>query len=100
MADLTKDLRLAIDTGEVSFGNKIVVKAISDDKVKAVVVARKGKRDLVDDTVHMCNIASIRVVYFNGNSLELGAACGKPFSVNSLAILSAGNSNILNEDYN
>jgi large subunit ribosomal protein L30e len=100
MSDLTKDLRLAIDTGEVSFGNKIVVKAISDAKAKAVVVAKKGKRELVEDTMHMCNIAGIRIVTFNGNSLELGAACGKPFSVNSLAIIDAGNSNILNEEYN
>ncbi|MCL4411212.1 50S ribosomal protein L30e, partial [Candidatus Marsarchaeota archaeon] len=31
-----------------------------------------------------------------GNPIELGAVCGKPYSVSTLAIIEAGNSNILN----
>jgi large subunit ribosomal protein L30e len=36
---------------------------------------------------------------FEGSSIELGAVCGKPFSVNSLAVIEAGESKILNENY-
>jgi len=49
--------------------------------------------------VHMCNIAGIKLIKFNENSLELGTICGKPYSVNALAIIDQGNSNILNESY-
>jgi large subunit ribosomal protein L30e len=41
----------------------------------------------------------MKVIRFNGNSLELGAACGRPFSVNSLAIIESGNSKILDAEY-
>lgn len=99
MSDLTKDLRLAIDTGEVSFGNKTVMRAISGDKAKMVVVASKGKKEIVDDLAHVCNVAGVKLVKFKGNSLELGAACGRPYSVNSLAVINEGNSGILNEEY-
>ncbi len=99
MSDLTNDLRLAIDTGKVSFGHRSVIRQISSNGAQAVVVAAKGKKEIVDDITHMCNVAGMRVIKFNGNSVELGAASGRPYSVNCLAILEAGNSKILNEEY-
>ncbi len=99
MSDLTNDLRLAIDTGVVSFGHRSVTRSISSNSATAVVVAVKGKREIIEDITHMCTIAGIRLIRFKGNSMELGSACGKPYSVNSLAILEAGNSNILKEEY-
>ncbi len=99
MSDLTNDLRLAIDTGKVSFGHRSVARTISTSTAQAVVVASGGKKSIVDDIAHMCGIAGIRLIRFKGNSLELGATCGRPYSVNSLAILDAGNSQILNSEY-
>ncbi len=99
MSDLNNDLRLAIDTGKVSFGYRSLTRSINGDTAKVVIIAAKGKREIIDDVMHACNIAGIRVIKFNGNSIELGAACGKPHSVNGLAVLDAGNSNILNEKY-
>ena len=100
MSDLTNDLRLAIDTGKVSFGHRSVIRTISSSGVQAVIIASGGKKSVVDDIAHMCSIAGIKLIKFKGNSLELGAACGRPYSVNSLAIIEAGNSSILNEEYN
>jgi len=99
MADLAGDIRLAVDTGKVAIGYREVVKSISSSQAKAVVIATKGKKDIIDDIVHMCNIAGIKLIKFNENSLELGTICGKPYSVNALAIIDQGNSNILNENY-
>ena len=99
MSDLNNDLRLAIDTGKVSFGYRSLVRCINANTAKAVVLATKGKKEIVDDVTHMCGIADIRIIRFSGNGLDLGAACGKPHSVNGLAILEGGNSNILNEKY-
>ena len=99
MADLAGDIRLAVDTGKVAIGYREVAKSISNSEAKAVVIAAKGKKDIIDDIVHMCNIAGIKIIKFNENSLELGTICGKPYSVNALAIIDQGNSNILNENY-
>lgn len=100
MADLNNDLRLTVDTGKVSLGHRETLRALSDNRAKAIVVAEKGRKDSVDDVVHLCNVSGTRLITFKGSSMELGAVCGKPYSVNSLAILEPGNSGILNEEYN
>jgi large subunit ribosomal protein L30e len=99
MADLARDIRLAVDTGKVALGYREVVKSISGSEAKAVVVASKGKKSMIEDIMHMCNVAGIRVIKFDEGSMELGIICGKPYSVNAIAIIDQGNSNILNENY-
>ncbi len=99
MSDLNNDLRLVIDTGKVAFGNREVMRTISSATAMAVVVADKGRREIIEDILHTCKISGIKVIRFGGNSLELGTLCRKPFSVNALAVLESGNSNILKEEY-
>jgi large subunit ribosomal protein L30e len=100
MSDLNNDVRLAVDTGKVSLGHREVLRAISSSKAQAVVIAKTGKKSTIDDINHMCKIADIRIIVFNGGSVELGTVCGKPYSINSLAIVEPGNSKILEEQYN
>ncbi len=99
MADLNNDLRLAVDTGSVALGTRETVRAVNGNKAKLVVLSSKGRSDAVADVTHLCNVASIRIVKFGGSSMELGTVCGKPYSINSLAILDPGNSKILEESY-
>jgi large subunit ribosomal protein L30e len=99
LADLSNDVRLAVDTGKVSLGYREVMKSVSTNTAKVVVVAEKGKKSIVDDINHACKIAGIKLLSFKGGSLELGTVCGKPYSVNSLAVIEAGNSSIINEQY-
>ena len=99
LADLSNDIRLAVETGKVSLGYREVLKAVATDSAKVVVVALKGKKSISDDINHACKIAGIRLVNFNGSSLELGTVCGKPYSVNGLAVIEPGNSNIAKEEY-
>ncbi len=99
MGDLSSDIRLAMGTGKVSLGCRGVVRCIGSNSALAVVVATKGEKETVGDIVHMCAVSGTRLIRFSGNSIELGAACGRPHSVNSLAILEAGNSKILTEEY-
>ncbi len=99
MSDLNSDLRLVIDTGRVVFGSREVMRTISDSTAKAVVVATLGKKDTVGDILHVCEVSGIKVIRFEGNSVDLGALCGRPFAVNALTVLEPGNSGILNEEY-
>ncbi len=97
--DIGNDIRLAVDTGEVTLGHKEVMRAISSSAAHAVVIASKGKREIVEDIVHVCGVSGIKLLRYSGNSLELGALCGKPHSVNALAIIKPGSSKILEENY-
>lgn len=99
MADLNSDLRLAVDTGKVTMGIEETMSAINTDKAKLVVVSVKGRGSSIDDIKHVCSVAGIRLLKFNGSSLELGAVCGKPYSVSALAVIEPGNSNIMDETY-
>ena len=99
MADFNKDLRLAVDTGSVVLGTEETKRAVSGNKAKLVIVSSKGKPGANADIAHLCNIAGIKVMKFEGSSIELGTVCGKPFSVNSLAVIDVGESKILNENY-
>lgn len=88
-----------MDTGKVILGNREVMRSMSDSSALAIIVASKGKKSIIEDISHLCSVSGVKLLKFSGNSLELGALCGKPHSVNALAIIEAGSSNILNENY-
>ena len=87
MIDLTRALKAAVDTGEVRFGVRTVRQVAKAGKARLVVVASNCPVDLtsVGQKVHR----------FPGTNAELGAACGKPFSISALVVLDPGDSNIL-----
>ncbi|MCL4375856.1 50S ribosomal protein L30e [Candidatus Marsarchaeota archaeon] len=99
MVDLNSDIRLATGTGKVAIGYKDTVRMINKNGLKAVILAVKGKKEIVEDITHVCSIAGVRIIRFEGNSIELGTVCGKPYSVNSIGIMEEGNSRILDESY-
>ncbi len=99
MPDLKSDLRLVVDTGKMAVGAKESLAVVSSSKALAVVIAGTGNADVAGDLRHACSIADVKVIKFEGNSFELGSACGKPYSVNAVAILDAGNSDILKNEY-
>jgi len=87
MIDVARALKAAVDTGEVRFGIRTVRQAARTGKARLVVVASNCPDDMSDVTA--------KVYKFPGTNAELGAACGKPFSVAALAVLDPGDSNIL-----
>lgn len=97
MADLTNDIRLAVDSGKTALGLNTVIDSIRDSSAKLVIVATKNKESNLQDILHVANIAGIKVMKFEGNPVELGAACGKPFSISTLSVIDAGHSNILKD---
>jgi large subunit ribosomal protein L30e len=96
MADMSNDIRLAVDSGEAIFGINKASQAIISRKAKIVIVASKNKGDRVGDVMQL---ADIKVQVFEGTPMDLGVVCGKPYSVSTLSIVDPGNSNILNESY-
>ncbi|MEM2934868.1 MAG: 50S ribosomal protein L30e [Candidatus Thermoplasmatota archaeon] len=86
---IEKELLRAVKTGKVIFGSKMVIKKIED--AKAIVISS----DCIEKEKIM-NIAKDKPVYiYNGNNIELGNVCEKPFGISALAIIDEGKSGIL-----
>ena len=97
MADLANNIRLAVDSGKVALGVNKVKDSINENDAKLLVVASKNRADILQDIQHLSKISNIKTIMFEGNSIELGAICGKPYSVSVLSVIKEGNSKILEE---
>ena len=87
--DIGRALKSAISTGKVEFGGEQTTKAVKDGKAQMVILARNcPSAELKGDI-------GVKVHVYDGNNMELGALCGKPFSVSALVIIDKGSSNIL-----
>ena len=87
--DIGTALKSAISTGKVEFGVDQTTKAVKDGKAQMVILARNcPSAELKGDI-------GVKVHVYDGNNMELGALCGKPFSVSALVIIDKGSSNIL-----
>ena len=90
MIDIGRALKSAIATGEVVFGVDQTEKAVKAGKAQLVIVARNCPSEALT-----AGDIGVRVFTYDGNNMELGAICGKPFSVSALAVIDKGTSNIL-----
>ena len=90
--DVNKLLRSAVSTGVVLFGFKQTQKAIKNNKAKLIIAALNCSPEHLKTLQKQKNIP---IYNYNGTNIELGAACGKPFSIATIAILDEGNSNII-----
>ena len=87
--DISRALKSAITTGKVEFGVDQTTKAVTDGRAQMVILARNCPSEELKGDL------GVKVHVYSGNNMELGALCGKPFSVSALVIIDKGSSNIL-----
>jgi len=87
--DISKALKAAITTGKVEFGVDQTEKAIKAGKAQMIILARNCPSEILKAQT------GVKIHTYEGNNMELGALCGKPFSVAALAVIDKGTSNIL-----
>ena len=90
--DFNTSLRRAIKTGDVSLGRNSTKEKITEGNAKLVVVADNCPEDFKN---YLSEQDGFETYGFKGSSAQLGKACGKPFVVSALAIIDAGESDIL-----
>lgn len=90
--DFNISLRKAIKTGTVILGKNQTLECIKEGKAQLVVVATNAPEDVREALTAQ---ESVDVYTFEGSSVQLGVACGKPFMVSALAITDPGDSDIL-----
>lgn len=90
MIDLGRALKSAMTTGKVVFGVEQTEKTVRNGEAKLIIVAKNCPSGYLVSKSH-----GVPVYQFEGTNMELGALCGKPFSVSSIAVIDKGASNIL-----
>jgi len=90
--DFNASLRRAIKTGNVILGQNNTEKCVIEGKAQMVVIAGNCPAEFKSKIAGHQNLF---IHTFEGSSVALGKACGKPFMVSTLAIISPGESDIL-----
>ncbi len=94
-ADLSKEIRRSVDTGKVLFGTRSVEKILLKDSAKLVIFSSNIPSFEKERLMHFSNVSGTPFLDFEGNALELGRVCGKPFVVSTMIVTDVGKSKIL-----
>ena len=99
ISDMNRELQKVLKSGKVLIGSNETLKALRGEgaAVKAAIYAsncpegiKKGFKEITKQKK-----GNIPFYEYPVNSIELGLACGKPYSIASLCILDTGKSDIL-----
>jgi len=90
--DFNLSLRRAIKTGDVKLGFNTVEKIVAEKKAKLVIIAENAPEKVVST---IAKADGLKVYKFAGSSRQLGKECGRDHMISVLAILDAGESDIL-----
>ena len=96
--DLSRELKNAIATGNLRFGQRQAVDACARGEAKLVIMAANCRTEYADDLhARHPEVTKFRASMVNR---ELGIACGKPFAVSTISIIDAGESDLLTLETN
>ena len=91
--DISRQLKIASTTGKLLFGQRQAVDACARGEAKCVILAANCPQDYVDDlaATHP-EVTMHRTLMVNR---DLGVASGKPFSISTITVVDAGDSDLL-----
>jgi large subunit ribosomal protein L30e len=95
MIDVDKAITTAVKTGKVSFGANSSIQNAQAGKAKLIILAANCPKAIHEDIEYYCKLSKIPLITHKGSSTDLGALCGKPFTVSALSIREPGDSEIL-----
>lgn len=91
MINIDRALRSSIRTGNVVLGSNQTVQSGADGQAKLIIYAE----DCPNSVKFKLDRLEVPVYRYQGSGKDLGAACGKPFSVATLAIIEPGDSEVM-----
>ncbi|HIH16012.1 MAG TPA: 50S ribosomal protein L30e [Candidatus Diapherotrites archaeon] len=93
--DAGKEIRRAVDSGEVFFGRRESEKSILKGDGQLLIISGNIPKLVKEKLQAQASVAGVPVYEFMGTGLELGSVCGKPFSILSMVVVKPGKSNVL-----
>jgi large subunit ribosomal protein L30e len=79
-------------TGEVVLGQNTVAKTVAENKAELVIVAKNAPEKVRN---MLAEAGSVSVYEYDGSSRQLGKECGRDHMISVLAVVNAGESDIL-----
>jgi len=95
MIDITKQLKMAVKSGKVSFGCAKAVEAAGSGKAKLIVLASNCPEKARSEILDRARLTELPVYVHAGTSVDLGNVCEKPFLIAALTVHEPGDSEIL-----
>jgi len=93
--DIGREIRKAAETGRVLFGTKKAVQSLKTGEAKLIIMASNIPQKTREDIGYYSSLSSIRTHTYDGSGVELGTACGKPYIISVVTVISPGESNLL-----
>ena len=93
--DAGKEIRRAVDTGKVIFGEKQAKKSVLNGNGEIIIVSSNLSGSKKENLQYFAKLANIAYFEFEGTGTKLGSVCGKPFAVSTMVIQDTGKSSIL-----
>ncbi|OTB12365.1 hypothetical protein K445DRAFT_321092 [Daldinia sp. EC12] len=84
-------------SGKVTLGYKSTLKSLRSGKAKLVIISGNTPPLRKSELEYYSMLSKAPVHHFSGTNIELGTACGKLFRCSTMAILDAGDSDILSD---
>ena len=78
---LEKEINEAMKAKKLVIGSNSVIRGVKTGSVKTIVHASNFPESVMGSLTYYKKISSISIEKFDGNSKQLGEACGKPFNV-------------------
>ncbi len=91
MINIDRALRSSIRTGKVVLGSNRTIETGQSGQAKLIIYAADCPQGVRDHLESM----DAPIYSYQGMGKDLGSACGKPFSVATLAIIEPGDSEIM-----
>merc|ERR1712054_45659 len=88
-------LQLVIKSGKYSLGYKSTLKSLRAGKAKLVLISSNCPPLRKSELEYYSMLSKANVHHYTGSNNDLGTACGRYFAVSCLAIVEAGDSDIL-----
>ncbi|CAP73965.1 uncharacterized protein PODANS_2_13180 [Podospora anserina S mat+] len=82
-------------SGKVVLGYRSTLKALRTGKAKLILIAANTPPLRKSELEYYSMMSKTSVHHYNGTNIELGTALGKLFKCSTMAILDAGDSDIL-----
>jgi len=95
MIDVDKAIATAVKTGKVVFGTNEAIRSAKNGKARLIVAASNVPPQIRGDLEYYGSLSRVPVVTYRGNSIDLGMVCGRRFTVATLTVKEAGDSDIL-----
>jgi large subunit ribosomal protein L30e len=93
--NINSKLALVIKSGKYVLGYKSTLRSLRSGEAKLVILSNNCPTIRKGELEYYAALAKAKVVFYQGNNIALGTACGKYHRCSTLSIIDAGDSDIL-----